>query len=452
MYIIVVGAGEVGSYVARVLVGEGHEVAIVDIDGELTRSLDNAMNALVVQGSGVNPAVLHSAGIEQADLLLAVTATDEVNLIVCMTGRKHGADKLRSVARVRWAWHASGDPALSAADLGLDALISPRQEIASEAVGVLRYAGSGEVWELVGGKVLLVGMSLSEDSPLVHDTIAGVRRDFEKEFLVVAAQNKDGARIPDGSDRLAEDDRAYVLSLAENVTELAILSGHPWSSVRRVMIVGCGNTGLAVAGELEKIQLPATIIERDLGRAEYVAGVLPKSLVLHGDGSDPVFLEQQIAESGSDAVVVLLKDSEVSLLIGIFAKSLGARKVVVRCDEPGYESLAHKLGVDAVLSPNRAVISALLRYVRRGNVESTLLLGNNDVEVIQFKIPEHPENRALLDKPLKDLEFPGGALVGIVVRGGTAFLASGDTVLMNGDEIFVSCGRDSLKTVEKLLA
>ena len=452
MYIVIVGAGEVGSYVARVLVEEGHDIVIVELDEDLARQLDGSMNAMVVRGSGVNPAVLKQAGIGQADLLLAVTATDEVNLIACMSGRKLGGPKLRAVARVRWAWHAEGDPALSAEDLGLDALISPRQEIATEAMNVLRYAGSGEVWELVGGKVLLVGMSLSEDSPLAHDTLAEVRRDFSKEFLVVAVQGKDGLRIPGGADRLRPDERAYILTLAENVTEVAILSGRPWSHVRRIMIVGGGNTGLGVAATLAANKLDATIIEHDLARAEQLAGLLPGALVIHGDGTNPAFLQKQIEESRTDAVVVLLRDPEVSMLIGIFAKSLGARKVVVRCDESGYISLAHKLGIDAVLSPNRAMINALLRYVRRGTVESTLLLGNHEAEIIQFRIPEKTARASLLNTPLKDLDFPKGALVGAVVRGGAAFIASGDTVLRAGDEVFIACNRASLKQVEKLLS
>jgi len=452
MYIVIVGAGEVGSYVARVLVEEGHDVVIVEQDEELARQLDGSMNAMVVRGSGVNPAVLRQAGIGRADLLLAVTATDEVNLIACMTGRKHGAKDLRTVARVRWSWHTEGEPVLSAEDLGLDALIGPRQEIANEAVSVLRFVGSGEVWEMAGGKVVLVGMSLSEDSPLVHDTLAEVRRDFAGDFLVVAVQGKAGFRIPGGGDRLQADERAFVLTLAENVTELAILSGQPWSHVGRIMIVGCGNTGLAVASALESRHLTCTIIEEDRERAEHLAGLLPRSLVIHGDGSNPEFLQKHIEETDTDAVVVLMKNPEESLLIGIFAKSLGARKVVVRCDESGYIPLAHKLGIDAVLSPNRAMISAILRYVRRGAVESTLLLGDSSTEIIQFKVPEKATHPAILLRPLKDLAFPEGALVGAVLRGSTAFIATGNTVLSPGDELFVACNRASLRHVETLLS
>lgn len=452
MYILIVGAGEVGSYVADALVREGHEVAIVEADEEIARRLDASMNALVVHGSGVDPAVLRRAGLGDADLFLAVTAIDEVNLIACMTAEKHGGPDIRTVARVRWSWQVAGNPTLSAKDLNLDALISPREEIATETIDVLHYAGSGELRELANGKVVLVGMSLAEDSPLVHDTLARVRNDYSGDFLVVAVRGPNGVRIPGGDDRLEAGERAFVLTLPENVTELAILSGQPWFYVRRVLIVGCGNTGLAVAQELEKQNLTTTVIEKDQHRAELVAGILSRSLVICGDASHPEFLQQQIDESQSDAVVVLLQDSEISLLIGIFAKSLGARKVIVRCDESGYIPLAHKLGIDAVLSPKRAIINAILRYVRRGKVESTLLLGEHEAEIIQFKIPEKPAHPHILEKSLMELNFPRGALVGAVVRGNTAFVASGKTILRPGDEVFVACGFESLKHIDELLS
>ncbi|MBX3178833.1 MAG: Trk system potassium transporter TrkA [Candidatus Hydrogenedentes bacterium] len=451
MYIIIIGAGEVGGFVARELVAEGHDVVLIESDSDLARRLDATMNAIVVCGSGVNPAVLEQAGISQADLLLAVTATDEVNLIACMTARKHGGPGLRTLARVRWSWRGEGEPALSAADLGLDALISPRQEIAAEAVSVLRFAGSGEVWELADAQVALIAMSLSEDSPLVHDSLAGVRRDFAKDFLVVAVQGREGVRIPSGDDHLAPDERAYVLTLSKYATELAILSGQPWAHVHRIMIVGCGNTGLAVARALEERHMHVTVIEEDVERAEQVAGLLRRSLVIQGDGSSPEFLQRQIEETRSDAVVVLLKNPEESLLIGIFARSLGAKKVVVRCDEGGYVPLAHKLGVDAVLSPNRAMIGAILRYVRRGSVESTLLLGDRGAEIIQYKVPASAPG-GILEKPLSDIKFPEGALVGAVVRGGAAFIASGDTILRPGDTLFIACNRESIRGVERLFS
>lgn len=452
MYAVIVGAGEVGSYLARILVDEGHEVAVVELDEPRARRLDASLDALVVHGSGVSPDVLRRAGIEHADLLLAVTAIDEVNLIACMTARKHGGKQLRTVARVRQSPEVAGDLALTAEDLGLDALVSPEQAITSAISDVLRYAGGGEMRELAGGKLVLVGMSLGPDSPLVHETLAELRQDFPGEFLVVAVQGREGLRIPAGTDRLRADERAFVLTRPQGLTELAILSGEPWHHVRRTLIVGCGNTGLALGRELERQGLPPTVLERDPDRAELVAGLLPSSLILHGEGTDLELLRGRIEAEQVDAVVVLLGEAEKSVLIGIFAKSLGVRKVVVRCDELGYVPLANALGLDAVLSPKRAMADAILSHLRGGIVEAALLLGEHEAEILQIRVPDRPARRELVTRPLKDLGFPQDSLVGAVIRGDEVILGSGNVILRPGDELLVVSRAEALGRVADLFS
>ncbi|MGH7578523.1 MAG: Trk system potassium transporter TrkA, partial [Longimicrobiales bacterium] len=406
---------------------------------------------LVVHGSGVHPGVLRRAGIENADLVLAVTAVDEVNLIASMAARKYGPDRLRAVARIHQSPDVAGNLALSAEDLGLDALISPENALVAATMGVLRYTGSGELHELADGKLVLIGMDLSADSPLVHETLADVRNDFRGEFLVVAAQGPRGIRIPTGSDRIAPDERAFVLTLPENLTELAILSGQPWHPVQRVLLIGCGNTGLTLARELEKHDLAPTIIEQDRDRAELVSSLLRRSLVIHGDGSDPELLRDRIEEGRIDTVIVTIDAAEKSVLIGIFATSLGAPKVVVRCDEPGYVPLANKLGVDAVISPKRAMADAILRYVRRGAVEATLLLGEHEAEVLHLRVPERPATPSLVTLPLKELTLPKDSLIGAVIRGADVIVGSGDTILRPGDELLVVSRPEGLRKLEELL-
>lgn len=451
MYIIVIGAGEVGSHIARIFIEDGHEVAIVEIDEELAQRLDSTLNALVVQGSGVNAAVLKRAGVERADLLLALTSIDEVNLIASMTARKYGKSALRILARVRQSRDVTGEIALSAEDLGLDALISPEEAITTAVLEDLRYAGSGEMRPLAAGRLELVGMDLAPDSPLIHESLASLGEDFPGEFLVVAIQGR-RPRIPSGDDRLEAGDRAWVLTRPESLTELAILSGKPWYHVRRVLLVGCGNTGLSVARELVRNGFTVTIIEQDEERAQSVAGLLRNVLVLHADGSDPELLRAEIRERAIDAVVVMLKDPEKSVLIGIFASSLGARKAIVRCDKSAYTDVATRQGVDGLISPKHAMAEMIQRYVRSGTVELTLRLGDRQIEVLQFTLPDPPKNADLIRQPLAELDFPEGALIGAVIRGDQVFIGRGDVVLEGGDEVLVVARQDSLRKVEKLLS
>ena len=452
MYVIIIGGGEVGSFIAQVLTEEAHEVVVVDPDDGVVQRLQS-LDAIAIQGSGVSPPVLQRAGVDRADLFLAVTPIDEINLVACMIARKHGRAGMRTVAKVKQSHYVGGGAAFSADDLdAVDELVHTERAMASIAMDMLRYAGSGELRELARGKLVLVGMLLGADSPLVQETLAAIRADLPAQSLVVAVQGSDGVRIPTGTDRLEPDERAYVLTLPKHLTELTILSGQPWYRVNRVLLIGVGNTGLTLAHELEGKGFAPTCLEQDHERAELVAAQLPKSTVLHGDASDPDLLKRTIHDEHVDAVVVLLKDPERSLLLGVFAKSLGAKKVIVRCDKPEYAHLATKIGVDAIISKKRAVANAVLRYVSRGRVESTLLLGEHDVEVIDFRIADVPARGEVTTRPLKDLGFPEGALIGAIVRGDRAFIASGDTVLEPKDEVLVVCKPDAIARIEALLA
>lgn len=452
MHVVIVGAGEVGSHVARLLVEEGHDLAVVELDDQRARKLDATLDAHVVPGSGVDRDALRRAGIGHADLLIAVTAMDEVNLIACMTARKYGPRGLRLVARVRESRGVAGETALSAEDLGLDALVTPGRALVETISETLRYAGSGGVRELAGGRLILVEMTLGDDSPLVHETLAEVRRDFGGEFLVVAVQGVDGLRIPTGGDRIVPGERAFILTLPDRTMELAILSGKPWHRVERVLVVGGGGTGLALCRDLERWGLPVTVIEYNAERAERIAGLLPRSLVVHGDGSDPEVLTPRIREDAVDAVVVLLRDSDRSMLIGAFAKSQGVRKVVVRCDRPGYVPLASTFGVDAALSPRTAMADAVLRFARRGTVEWGFLLGDREAEILEFVVPQWPAHKDIVGRPLREARMPAGALVGAVIRAGEVRIGTGDTVLHPGDGVVVVCRRSAIAAVEELLS
>ena len=449
MYTIIVGAGEVGSYLARILVEEGHDVAIIESDDKIAREMDASLDALVIHGSGVSHRALQRAGIARADLVLAVTAVDEVNLMACMTAVKFGRD-VRTVARVREIEYLRGEASLTAKEMGISLLVGPEHAVATRVVGLLSYEGSGEIRYLADRRIALLELPLSADSPFVHDTLDELGRDLPQPSLVAAVIGPDGLYIPTGEDVLKVNERAYVLTKPENVGEFTILSGKPWFHVRHVLIIGCGNIGFDLAQELESQGRYPTIIEIDPERADWVARHLTKSLVLCGSGTDPQLLREQLEEM-AHAVVVLLEDDEQAVLVGLFAKSLGARKVIVRSDKLEYAPVAHSLGIDALISPRRALADAILRFVRRGPVASAYMLGDHDGEILEMTVPDSPANRELVEKPLKEIELPEGALVGAIVHEDQVTIASGDTVLSPGDNLLVVARPSAIRAVERFL-
>lgn len=448
MYVVIVGAGDVGRYLAEILVEEGHDVAIIEAKEDVARDLDTEIDCLVVHGSGVNRAVLIQAGIKKCDLFIAVTQVDEVNLIAAMMASRLCEVPL-TVARVRELEHYESG-ALQAEDMGLSLLVGPEKSVAAQVVGLLSFEGSGEIRYLADGRLVLLELPLSADSPLCHETLAELASVFPEPSLVAGITGKDGLRIPRGDDILKADERAEILTSPENIDEFLILSGKPWHHVRHVLIIGCGAIGFRLAQELERKKIYPTIIENDRSRAEWISRKLTKSIVLHGDGTDPDLLRECMEEL-ADAVVVLLEDDEKAVLAGLMVKHLGAKKVVVRCDKLAYAPIAHKMGIDALISPRRALANSILHFVRRGHVSTAHMLGDHEGEVLELTIPDKPENRALIEQPLRELDFPRDALVGGVLRGDKVFIPDGDTVLQAGDTLLVITLPTAISHVEKLV-
>ena len=448
MYVIVVGAGEVGRYLATILVDEGHDVAVIESTESVARKLESALDCLVVHGSGVNPEVLHQAGIGKADLFIAVTQVDEVNLVSAMIAGRIG-QKPMTVARVREVEHYQVGN-MQAKDMGLSLLVGPEYSVAKQVVRQLSFEGAGEIRTLAQGRLVLLELPLSGDSPLCHETLAELSSTFPDPSLVAGIIGKEGLRIPRGDDVLAADERAEIITSPENIDEFIILSGKPWHHVRHVLIIGGGSIGYRLARELETQRLYPTIIEANAERAEWLSRKLGKSIVLLGDGTDPQLLKEQLEEV-ADAVVVLIDDDEKAVLLGLMAKHLGAKKVVVRSDKLEYAPIAHKMGIDALISPRRALAKHILAFVRRGRISTAHMLGDHEGEVLEFEVPPDPENSKLLSTPLKDLDFPRDSLVGGVIRGEKVFIPDGDTIFIAGDTLLVVALPAALVAVEKLL-
>jgi len=447
MYIIIVGAGEVGTYLARILIAEQHDVAIVERDELIVRELESSLDALVVLCSGVDQDALRQAGLQKSDLVLAVTEIDEVNLITCMVAGRLGRN-VKTVARVRGSEYFVSRSTLKAQDLGLSLLVGPERAVASKVVRLLEYEGAGAMLGLVDDKVSLLELPLGEDSPFVHESLSDLGDVLGDQSLVCAVYGDDGLRIPNGQDCLKTGERAYILTLPENLDMFMILSGKPWHHVKHVLIIGGGTIGFHLARELEKRGLAPTIIEKNESRAEWISNELSKSEVLHGDGTDPELLKEELQEQ-ADAVVVLLDDSEKAIIVGLFAKQQGAKKVIVRSDKSAYAPLAHKLGIDALISPHRAVADAILQFVHTGGVASHML-AEHAGEIMQLKVGAHASK--VIGKALSAIDFPENSLLGAIIRDGRPEIARGGTVLQAGDELLIVALPDAISKVDKLLS
>ncbi len=446
MHIIIIGAGEVGRYLAEILIEEQHDVCIVEQDEKLARELDERLDAQVVHGTGVSREALFRAGINRADLLLAVTQVDEVNLVAAMTAERMHS-KCATVARVRDRRYLYGNDALKTEEYGVDLLVGPEQAVADHVVKLLQYVGPGQIAPISDGKVVMLELPVSPHSTLVYATLEELSAELPTQSRIVAVLGDEGLRIAAGSDRFSVGERLFVLCTPEKINAFLELAGVEGHQVKRVLIIGGGEIGFAVARALQRLKFDVTLIENDRERAEQVASRLTRTTVILGDGSDPELLAEQMKD-GQDAVVVLLEDDEKSLLAGIMAKHLDARKVVVRVDKRAYGPLAQKLRVDALISPRRAVADSILRFVRRGHIASTTMLGDHQGELIDFRIDKKPK-KELAGVRVDKVPLPEGATIGVIVRGNEVIIPrEGNETIQGDDHVFVIALRDAVSRVE----
>jgi len=449
VHIIIIGAGEVGTYLARILADERQDVCIIEQDEGVARGVSDSLDAQVLHGTGVSRRVLVRAGVERADLLLAVTEIDEVNLIAAMTAERMNPE-CRTVARVRNRRYLYGNDALTAEDYGIDLLLGPEEAVAQQVVSLLEYVGPGQISNMADGKLVLLEHPVQPHSALAYAALEEVSAELPSRSMLCATLSEGELRISQAGDRFQVGDRVYILAAPGEVGDVLALLGSDLHHVRRVLLIGGGETGLQVARALERLRFDVTVVERDHQRAELVAGRLKRSLVIEADGTDPTSVAEWIGE-GHDTVVVLAEDDNHSLLTGIVAKFNGAKKVIARVDNQDYGPISHKLGVDALISPRRAIAATILRFVRRSHIQSTTMLGNHQGEIIDFAIDEKSKGQ-LMEKPLASIKLPKDCVVGVVARGGDLVMPSRDPefTLQIGDHVFIAALRSAVAKVEEL--
>ena len=448
MRIVIVGAGQVGFHLSRHLSLEGHDVVVIDRDPERIRRIERELNVLPLLGSGASAKILEEAGIDRADLFIAVTNSDEVNLISCLISKEYGVKRL--VARVRNEEYLSPGSPLNEEKLGIDLLINPDRVMAEEIVQISQVSEAFEVVEFVRGRVALLGYQVKEDNPVCGLSLAelkGLRGIYD--FVVVAIVRDGQTIIPRGQDVIRPGDKIYVVVRKSDIAAIEYLLNFTSRAPKLVFIIGGGRVGFLVARQMEAKHIDVRLVETNRERCEELSERLSQSIILNFDGLDA----QELIEEGIDQadLVIAVTDSDTTnILASLLAKHHGARKCITRIDRPDFIPLLGKLGIDIALSPRLVVASQILRFVRRGAILSVATLLGSEAEVVEIVVP--PSKRFQQGVALKDLPFPSGAIVGAVTRGSEVIIPSGETILKPGDDLVIFSLREAVSGIEKIFA
>ncbi len=444
MRIIIVGAGMVGYHLSERLSREGHEVVLIDSDKKKLRRLEKELNILPVHGSGASTSVLEEAGIDQADLFIAVTDSDEVNLIACILSRQY-AVKTR-IARVRNEEFYAHDAPLHEQALGIDLLISPDRAMVDELLTLAHHSDAFEVAEFAGGEVQLLGYHV----PANGDCAGKSLRDLHHLPGVVVAIVRNGDTIvPRGDDRIEPGDDIYVITRATDVPAAEAALGFSSRRPQRVFIIGGGIVGELLARRLERLPLEVRLVEVSADRCEQLSGTLERTVVLHCDGLDVHdLLEEGIDQA--DLVITVTDNDTTNIVTGLLAKHHGAKKCIAHITRPHLLPLLSAVGIDIALSRRMVAANMILRFVRGGeSIVSVAALLGSDAEVVELKVPDSDRFHKV---PLKSLAFPQGAIVGAIVRGRRVIIPKGDTRLRIGDRLVVFFAKEAVGAVQQFLA
>lgn len=447
MRILILGAGEVGFHLTRQLSDEGHDVVIIEESRERVRSIEDAVDALVIHGNAASLTTLEKAGIERTDLLLAVTSLDEINLMACLSAAQYEVPiKIARVSKPDYFDHTG---ILPPERLGVDRMINPERECAIETFQLLQSAGATEFAQFEGGLVQLIGLRVNPGAPMAGRTLAELGEAQRRSRYLVAAIVRGGRTIvPRGSDRLEEGDQIFVIGEPRHLPEVLPEAGYSGFTLRRVVIAGGSREALLLARMLEEHRIGCTILETDRSRAVALAETLQSSLVLHGDATDLDLLEMEGAGE-SDGFVAYTGSDETNLLSCLLAKNLGAKKVISLIERMNYIPLVSRVGIDAAVSPRLSTVNAILSYVRRGSVLSVATLKGTSAEAIEFDVaPNFP----YAGVPLAKVRFPEGSLIGAIIRGDRVIIARGTDAVRVGDRVIVFTLASAISEVEAIFA
>lgn len=451
MKVIICGAGQVGWQIARQLSGEKNDVTLVDYNADLVRRATDTLDVQGVVGFASYPDVLERAGARDADMIIAATHSDEVNMVTCEVA--HAIFSIpRKIARLRAQSYLDAiySDLYRRDHLPIDVVISPEREVAEAALQRLAAPATFDTESFMLGRAQLLGIQLDEDCPVLNTPLRQLNELFHTLRAIVVGVRREGRLFaPEPGDQLFADDQIYVFTHSEDVNRALEIFGKQTKKQERVVIIGGGNVGLGVARALEARtdRVRAKIIEKNRARAEKAADSLERTIVLNGDGMDmDILLEASIDRA--DAVLAVTDDDKTNLLVAVRAKQAGCPMSIALVNDPTLAPLMGPLDIDAYINPRATTVSSILRHIRHGKVRAIYSLGDAEAEMIEAQVLS---TSPLAGRMIRDIEFPEGVLVGALMKGDKVVKPTGDTRIEAGDVIALFTMASDVREVERLL-
>lgn len=451
MKIIIVGLGKVGYAIARQLAAETHDITMVDTNAAALARADSTLDVMTLAGNGASISVLVSAGVRDADLVCAVTDSDETNLVCCLIAKKLGAK--HTVARVRNAEYFA-DARLLQREIGLDVVINPDRAAAQEISRILSFPAAFRVEPFARGRIDMIGFQVIDGDAIADVPLCELTRERRAEVLICAAQRGGKYLIPRGDFVPQVGDSIYMVGTKVELQKMLKSIGRKWQKVKMVSAIGGSRIAQYLSAELKKAGTALRIVEKDSAACERLAAKLPDVMIIHGDGADHEFLQQENIFA-ADALVSLTGRDEENLLIAFSAQRSGVGKVMAKMSRPNYMELVKETGIDSIISPKDIIANQITRYVRalansRGSsVESLYKMFDGEVEALEFIVSAEP---ALVNTPLKDLPLKSGILIAAIARDEEILIPGGLTCIQPGDRVVVVSSRQELRDLKDILA
>lgn len=437
MKIIIVGTGKVGFTLAEHLSREEHDITIIDTRDEALERASDTLDVMCVKGNGASLSALKESGVDTADILIAVTNLDEVNMICCLAGKQLGAKY--TIARVRNYEYTAAQGMLKMG-MGIDLLINPENDTAVEISRILRFPSAANIETFYRGRVELMSFRAREEDFFIGQPLSALSRKVrDLPILFCAAERNDEVVIPDGSFIPHVGDKLYLIGAPLGLHGFFELMGRYAPKIRNVFVVGGGRISYYLSMLVERMNMKVTIVERKEDRCRQLSELLPHSLVINGDGTDQNLLESENLAS-NDAFVALTDRDEDNLIVSLYALQKGLKKVVAKCNRQNYTSIVQHLGLDSVISPKLITAGHILQVVRgmqnsKGSVMNALYrIAEGGAEAAEFAVNGTTRH---LKTPLKDLKLKRGILIAVIIHQGQVIIPEGSSVINPGDTVII---------------